>query len=215
MPPRRLARRAGYRPARRRTTTRRPSRKTSKPPTSLVLTTAAILLAISAPAIGIPALILVGAGLWYTRPGARLAWTRQRGGLRARTISGGTNYLALTPTQFEHALADLCRRDGCTNVRVVGGANDHGADVICTTPDGRKLVIQAKRFNPKKKVGNEHVQIVNGTYKAAHHADLAAIVTTSRFTQPALDFARKVRIRPFDGDALTRWASRTGPAPWH
>jgi restriction system protein len=54
----------------------------------------------------------------------------------------------MTPTEFEHALAFLCERDGCSNVQVVGGASDLGADVIATTPTGVRLVIQAKRNSP-------------------------------------------------------------------
>jgi restriction system protein len=185
-------------------------------PLPLVFVTASILLAISNPAIGIPALLIVSATLWYTRPGSRRAWMRQRGGLRNRgpVPVTSTNYLALSPTQFEHALADLCRRDGCTNVRVVGGAGDLGADVICTTPTGQRLVIQAKRFGPKTVVGSGDIQKVNGTYRDIHHASMAAVVTTNRFTKDALALAGRVGIRTYDGTALSRWASRTGPAPW-
>lgn len=213
MPPRRLARRAGYRPARRRTTTRRRKAKSSA---KLVLTTGAVLLAISNPAIGIPAVLLVCAALWYTRPGARLASTKPRRTLRARTrtLSAGTNFLALTPTQFEHALADLCRRDGCTNVRAVGGAGDLGADVLATTPDGRRILIQAKRFGPRTTVGSGDVQKVNGTYRDIHHADIAAIITTNRFTKDAALVAHRLKIRAFDQRKLADWASRSGPAPW-
>jgi restriction system protein len=124
------------------------------------------------------------------------------------------NFQAMTWQEFEHALADLCRRDGCTNVQVVGGSGDHAADVIANTPDGRRIVIQAKRFGAKT-VGSEDVQKVNGTYRDFHHAQLAAIVTTSRFTKAALADARHVGIRAFDGAKLASWASRTGPAPWH
>jgi restriction system protein len=212
VPPRRLARRAGYRPARRRPT-RRPQRKRKPIPASLFFTTAAVLLTISAPTIGIPALILVAGSLWFTRPGAKLARLRQRS-TRVRIPAGGANYLTLTPTQFEHALANLCQRDGCTNVRVVGGAGDLGADVICTTPDGRRLVIQAKRYAPTTKVSSGDVQKVGGTARQIHGADIAAVVTTSMFTPAALNYCRQVGIRTVDGNALARWASHTGPAPW-
>jgi restriction system protein len=33
-------------------------------------------------------------------------------------------YHTLGPTEFEHAIAYLCQRDGCTNVEVSGGAGD-------------------------------------------------------------------------------------------
>ncbi|WP_241968252.1 restriction endonuclease [Streptomyces sp. ICBB 8177] len=131
--------------------------------------------------------------------------------VRAREIAA---YHAMSPRQFEEAIAYLCTRDGCRDVRVVGGAGDLGADVIATTPDGRRIVVQCKRYGPASSVGSGDVQKVNGTYRDAHGAHLAAIVTTSRFTGPARDFALRVGIRPFDEAALAAWASGTGPAPW-
>jgi len=124
-------------------------------------------------------------------------------------------YHHMNAREFEHALAFLCERDGCRDVRVVGGAGDLAADVIATVPDGRRIVIQAKRYGPNTTVGSGDVQKVNGTYRDFHHAQLAAIVTTSRFTKPALTAADRVGIRLFDQHALAGWASRTGPAPWH
>ncbi|CAM5535446.1 hypothetical protein SMICM304S_02837 [Streptomyces microflavus] len=38
--------------------------------------------------------------------------------------------------------------DGCADAEVVGGAGDLGADVLATTPDGRRLVVQRKRYGP-------------------------------------------------------------------
>lgn len=46
-------------------------------------------------------------------------------------------YHVLRPSEFEHAIAYLCQRDGCTDVVVSGGAGDLGADVTATAPDGR------------------------------------------------------------------------------
>ncbi|MGW9328386.1 restriction endonuclease, partial [Streptomyces koyangensis] len=44
---------------------------------------------------------------------------------------------ALHHRDFEYAVRDLLRRDGCSNARQVGGAGDNGADVIATDPYGR------------------------------------------------------------------------------
>ena len=131
---------------------------------------------------------------------------------RAQSIAA---YLTMSPTEFEQALAFLCQRDGCRDVRVVGGAGDLAADVIATTPSGHRIVIQAKRYGPGTAVRSEDVQKVNGTYQHAHGGHVAAIVTTSRFTRPAAEYAARVGIRLFDHNALAGWVSRTGPAPWH
>ncbi|WP_052441728.1 restriction endonuclease [Streptacidiphilus anmyonensis] len=125
-----------------------------------------------------------------------------------------TDFQRMTPSQFEQALAALCRRDGCTSVRVVGGAGDLGADVLATTPDGRRLVIQAKRYAPTHRVGSPEVQRVGGTYQVVHRAHLAAVVTTSGFTRAAVDYAHQADIALFGARELASWASHTGPGPW-
>lgn len=125
-----------------------------------------------------------------------------------------SEYRQLDPKSFEHAIARLCHRDGCTQIKVVGGAGDLAADVLATTPDGRRVLIQAKRYKPGNPVRSPALQAVNGTYHAIHRAHLAAVVTTSSFTKDALAFGRKVGIRCFDEHDLAAWASQTGPAPW-
>nr|WP_262987014.1 restriction endonuclease [Streptomyces sp. CBMA156] len=120
----------------------------------------------------------------------------------------------MTPKAFEHALADLCRRDGCTKVTVVGGAGDLAADVLAVTPTGQRLLIQAKRYGPKTFVGSHDVQKVNGTYRDVHHCDLAAVVTTSSFTKAAAAFCTQVGIRTVDRRALALWADGRGGPPW-
>jgi restriction system protein len=122
----------------------------------------------------------------------------------------------MSPDEFEEFLAQLCERDGCRNVQVVGGANDHGADVLYTDPRGQRGLIQAKRYTPGNSVGNEHVQIVNGTYRDAHSCAHAAIVTTSHFTQPAQAFAKRVGIRLLDDHRLDLWIrGHANAAPWN
>lgn len=123
-------------------------------------------------------------------------------------------YHAMDPGQFERAIAYLCERDGCTSVQVVGGAGDLGADVIATAPDGRRIVIQCKRYGPSNKVGSQDMQRFGGTCYNVHGAQVAAVVTTSTFTRPAAQYASGMRIGLYDNDGLAGWASRTGPAPW-
>ncbi|MFH8370174.1 restriction endonuclease [Streptomyces sp. NPDC018031] len=116
--------------------------------------------------------------------------------------------------EFEQAVAGLCERDGCRDVRVPGGAGDLGADVLATTPDGRRLVIQCKAYGPGHKVGSPDLQRFGGTCFAVHDAHAAVLVTTSEFTDPAAEYAAQCGIDCFDGRALTEWARRTGPPPW-
>ena len=124
-------------------------------------------------------------------------------------------YHAMSPREFEQALAFLCQRDGCQQVQVVGGSGDLGADVVATAPDGRRMVIQAKRYGPSTKVSGPDLQRFGGTCYTVHHAHIATIITTSAFTRQAVEYARHMGIRLLGADELAAWASRTGPAPWH
>lgn len=126
----------------------------------------------------------------------------------------GTDFLALSPSEFEQAIAGLCWRDGCTDVQVVGGAGDLAADVLATTPDGRRVLVQCKRYAPGSRVGSPEVQRVGGTYALVHRADLAVVVTTSSYTTAAESYAHTAGIRLVNGRQLASWAGGARP-PWN
>ncbi|MGV9641089.1 restriction endonuclease [Streptomyces sp. NPDC003514] len=120
----------------------------------------------------------------------------------------------LDPDAFEQTVADLCLRDGCADVEVVGGAGDLGADVTAVTPDGRRLIVQCKRYCETNKVGSQDLQRFGGTCFTVHEADIAVVVTTSDFTAPALEYAERCGILCVNGDELSAWHDGTGPRPW-
>ncbi|WP_254552184.1 restriction endonuclease [Kitasatospora sp. MMS16-BH015] len=159
---------------------------------------------------------LLAVGLAVTVGLVRSRVLAERRGLEAATarLRHIGAFLVMSPKEFEQALAVLCRRDGCTEVRVVGGAGDLAADVLATTPAGQRVLIQAKRYGPRTFVGSNDVQKVNGTFRDIHGCDLAMVVTTSSFTRPAAEFCAKVGIRMVDQRALARWAEGTGRPPW-
>ncbi|WUO10292.1 restriction endonuclease [Streptomyces sp. NBC_00289] len=120
----------------------------------------------------------------------------------------------LDPYAFEETVAALCERDGCTEVEVVGGAGDLGADVVAVAPDGRRLVIQCKRYGDGNRVGSQDLQRFGGTCFTVHEADVAVLVTTSEFTAPAVEYAEQCGIVCWDGPAVRAWSDGTGPRPW-
>ncbi|MEU8959035.1 restriction endonuclease [Streptomyces sp. NPDC048518] len=124
------------------------------------------------------------------------------------------DYAALDPDGFEQAIADLCARDACQDAQVVGGACDLGADVLAVAPDGRRVVIQCKRYGADHKVGSQDLQRFGGTCFTVHEADVAALVTTSDFTAPALEYAEQCGIVCVNGADLQAWCDGTGPNPW-
>ncbi|MFE5796515.1 restriction endonuclease [Streptomyces sp. NPDC056503] len=128
--------------------------------------------------------------------------------------SEALDHLAVDPDGFEHTVAALCARDGCSPVEVVGGAGDLGADVIATTPDGTRVVLQCKQYAEDHRVGSPDLQRFGGTCYAVHEADVAVLVTTSSFTDPALAYAASCGIVCVDGTELATWTASTTPAPW-
>ncbi|MDQ0937235.1 restriction endonuclease [Streptomyces turgidiscabies] len=134
---------------------------------------------------------------------------------RQRPVTEVTvDYDALTPEEFEETIAVLCERDGCSAVEVVGGAGDLGADVVAVTPDGRRMVVQCKRYADSHRVGSQDLQRFGGTCFTVHEADVAALVTTSDFTTPAVEYADRCGIVCVDREALQAWTDNTGPSPW-
>ncbi|MFJ8741473.1 restriction endonuclease [Embleya sp. NPDC127516] len=135
---------------------------------------------------------------------------RRRWAPRTRAIARGRAVSfaavdAMTGAGFEEHVAELCRRDGCRDVVVSGGAGDLGADVVARLPDGRSLVIQCKRLGRTRAVGSPDMQRFVGTARPVHHADVAVLVTNSRFTAPARRLARAQDIVTLDRRALGRW----------
>jgi restriction system protein len=117
---------------------------------------------------------------------------------------------ALDPRAFELAICSLLRRDGLT-AEHVGRAGDKGADVLVVDRSQRRVVVQCKRLRPDRRVGDQDVQRVNGTYRHDHGAQFAVIVTTGGFTAAARASGPRYGIRLVDRGALERWADLGEP----
>lgn len=154
--------------------------------------------------------VIVGGGGWLAI--AAFRWLRERQRIHAQTLD---QLLALSPSDFEHAVAQLLQDEGYRRVRVHGGAGDLQADVTATAADGSPVVVQCKRYAPGNKVGSPKVQSFIGMSTVHHKAARGMVVTTSSFTRPAVELARRHRIELVDGEALTRRLQRvhTAPAP--
>lgn len=97
---------------------------------------------------------------------------------------------------------------------MVGGAGDLGADVLGTTPDGRRLVVQCKRYGEENRAGSQDLQRFGGTCYAVHAADVALVVSTGGFTDPALDYAEQCAILCYGPEELAAWSEGAAPPPW-
>nr|WP_162467820.1 restriction endonuclease [Streptomyces sp. QHH-9511] len=162
-------------------------------------------------------LILIGA-LAVLAGGGRLYQKQQKARwetVRAQGLRYGLSQLdAPHHSRLEDAVRDLMRRDGCQDATRVGGGGDLGADVKATDPYGRRWVIQCKhRRNglAGSAVGTLDLQVLNGTARQVHGADIAVIVTNGRVTAPAVAFARQQRLHVVDRHTLAVWASGSRP----
>lgn len=128
---------------------------------------------------------------------------------RVQALRSLESIWAMSPLEFEEYVAELCRRDGCTGVLRVGAANDLGADVMGRLPDGRKLVVQCKRYAKHRTVGSPDLQKFNGTARSEHGADVPLFVASCKFTKQARAFAARHGLILVDVDLLGFWDSGT------
>ncbi|WP_406428479.1 restriction endonuclease [Streptomyces sp. NBC_01589] len=114
---------------------------------------------------------------------------------------------AMSWREFEHHVAVLLRRDGCTDVVVHGGPGDRGVDVTALTADGRSLVVQCKSFAPYRPVWSGEVQKFLGASRVQHRADVALFVATTSFTPDARAIAETHGITVVDRGHLEKWSA--------
>jgi hypothetical protein len=99
---------------------------------------------------------------------------------------------------FEHWLSRLLRDAGISQVTVTQATRDQGADLLIQL-GSRRIVIQAKRF--KGTVGNSAVQQAFAAMHYYHCSD-GWVVTSSTFTQDAIDLAHRTGIQLVAGPQL-------------
>lgn len=118
----------------------------------------------------------------------------------------------MTGRQFEERIRLLLERDGCEDVRIVGGAGDRGADLTAISPYGDRIVVQCKRYKAGNPVRDPEMQRFLGTARPVHNAAIPLFVTTSRYTLAARRLAREHGIVLVDGIGLESWMAG-GPSP--
>jgi HJR/Mrr/RecB family endonuclease len=116
---------------------------------------------------------------------------------QAQTIQ---HILSLSPTDFEHYIADLFRRQGY-RVTQTGQTGDHGVDVRAEK-DGLKFVVQCKRYTDRA-VGEPAIRDFYGTM-TREGADHGFFLTTSRYTKQAQEWAKGKAITLIDKDGLLK-----------
>jgi restriction system protein len=153
-------------------------------------------------------LLGVAVGGWWLWHTDRLLKGRDRQWRQDEAVRAGQRTLAEVDTmsggEFEDFVVDLCRRDGCTEVRRVGGSHDDGADVLGHLPDGRSMVIQCKRYSPKSRIPSREIRDLLGA-RVHFKVDVAIFVTTTFFTGPSERTAVQNGVIAVHRDHLGLW----------
>lgn len=111
----------------------------------------------------------------------------------------------MTGHEFENFLEGLFRTQ-MYRVENIQSSGDLGVDLVVVKGETRTGV-QAKRFKPSSKIGNQVlVTLKGGGY--FHDCDKLMVVTTSYFTPKAKEYAQKVGIELWDRDVLRRYLTK-------
>ena len=119
----------------------------------------------------------------------------------------------LNPRRFEELVAAILKDLGYS-VQLTAHGVDGGVDIIASQKNGVGeilLLVDCKRYAPKRKVGVEIVRALFGIGER-ERATISMLATTSHFTTPAREFQRTLRHRLAlkDYDDLVRWISEYG-----
>ena len=120
----------------------------------------------------------------------------------------------LTWQDFEDFVAKLFRTLGYQNVRVTPRAANGGKDVVMEWADPlrgtRRLYVECKHWQAGS-VGRREVQILHSAVMANPEVDEGVIVTTSSFTDAAIDYAKQVGVvQLIDREELRELMAKAG-----
>lgn len=115
----------------------------------------------------------------------------------------------MTGIEFEEFLKLHFERLGC-NVKMTKTSGDYGADLIVTYK-GKKIAVQAKRYNSK--IGVKAVQEVIGSIRY-YHANVGLVVTNSTYTPNAITLAKANDIFLWDRTVLIQMINQENMAKY-
>ncbi|MEE9378775.1 MAG: restriction endonuclease [Candidatus Lokiarchaeia archaeon] len=102
----------------------------------------------------------------------------------------------LNPYDFEDMVAQMFYCKGWTNVELTSRSADKGRDIIGYDKKGRKVYIEVKQH--QKKIGRPVIQKLH-SIMVTERVDKGMVVTTSKFTPEAIEYARTANIKLMNG----------------
>lgn len=111
--------------------------------------------------------------------------------------------LELSPEDFESFIAKVWEKRGWETA-ITSRNNDKGIDIVATKSGvyKEKALIQAKRYQPANKIGRPDIQQYDTLRRQEPDTDIVIIVTTSGFTQEALELANQLNLKTINGRSL-------------
>lgn len=116
-----------------------------------------------------------------------------------------TAIIGQTPSFFETLVVDLMKAMGYGDGFVTKATGDGGVDgIIYEDKLGFNLIyIQAKRWNKDTVIGKPEIQKFAGAMMGPPKVEKGLFITTAKFSQGAMDFAKAQHIILVDGEKLT------------
>ncbi len=148
-------------------------------------------------------ILLIAVGYLYLQR-RFIRWPFRIGGRSGASAHSLGELLMLSPLEFEQSVGSTLERIGYGSVRHVGGSGDLAADILCKDEKGRLVAVQCKRYAPGKQIGSPDIQMFMAMALLHHKAALGVFVSTSGFTQAAVDLASGHPIVLVDGDGLLK-----------
>lgn len=133
---------------------------------------------------------------------AAIRFKKYHENIASRSSGAEADVQNMSGVEFETHIIRLLKAKGYEDIAGTPASGDQGADILAKK-DGKKIVIQAKRYI--KPVGNKAVQEVTAALRF-YNADEAWVVTNATFTRSARALAHKNDVKLVDGTALATQA---------
>ncbi|MGW7423325.1 restriction endonuclease [Streptomyces sp. NPDC054813] len=113
----------------------------------------------------------------------------------------------MTWQALERHVADLLRRDGCTDIAVRQANKDRSIGVTARTAEGRTVAVQCKKHTSRRSIRSADMQKFVGAARAVDRVDGALSVATCNFSSEAQAIAKLSGIITVDRDELEAWSA--------
>lgn len=116
-------------------------------------------------------------------------------------------YFIINKLQKQGFVAQATKASGDEGVDIVAvwqGKPSEDGSIISNVSQGRKYLIQCKRYDAQNAIGQPMLREFYGSMKGMDATAEGIFITTSRFTESAVEYAARMGIHIIDGAALDK-----------